>query len=68
MRQKAEKHGTDYYWFSVTHDQYEFPVSGIYDNLTDYANAIGKPERNINQCVCHAERKGHWSLHRRVKK
>lgn len=65
---KYEKRGTDYYWFSVTHDQYEFPISGVYDNLTDYAEAVGKTEAQIRQAVSHAEKRNRWSLHRRVRK
>lgn len=63
-----KKRGTDYYWFSVSRDKWEFPVGEIYDNLTDYANAIGKDERGINQTVCQAERRGGFSVYRRVKK
>lgn len=68
MGRALEKRGVDYYWFSVTHDQYELPISGVYDNLTDYANAIGKTESAIRCAVCHAERRGRWSQHRRVRK
>ena len=68
MGRSLEKRGIDYYWFSVTHDKYELPTSGIYDNLTDYALAIGKSEGAIRSAVCHAEKKNGWSLHRRVRK
>lgn len=68
MGKKFEKRGTGYYWFSVTHDRYELPVGGVYDNLTDYALAIGKTESQIRCAVCKAERIGGWSLHRRVRK
>lgn len=68
MGRGLEKRGIDYYWFSVTHDKYELPISGVYDNLTDYANAIGKSEGAIRSAVCHAEKKNGWSLHRRVRK
>lgn len=68
MPRVLEKRGIDYYWFSVTNDQYEFPVSGIYDNLTDYALAIGKSEGAIRSAVSHAEKKNGWSHYRRVRK
>lgn len=67
-RHRLEKRGIDYYWFSVTHDKYEFPTTNIYDNLTDYAIAVGKTESQIRQAVCRAERHDAWSLHRRVRK
>ena len=68
MPKVLEKRGIDYYWFSVTKDQYEFPVSGIYDNLTDYALAVGKSENAIRSAVCRSERRGRWSHYRRVRK
>lgn len=68
MPKVLEKRGIDYYWFSVTNDQYEFPVGGIYDNLTDYALAVGKSENAIRSAVCRSERRGRWSHYRRVRK
>lgn len=68
MPKVLEKRGIDYYWFSVTNDQYEFPVSGIYDNLTDYALAVGKSENAIRSAVCRSEKRGRWSHYRRVRK
>lgn len=67
-RPTMEKRGKDYLWFSVTKDKFEFPIGGIYDNLTDYAQAVGKTESQVRQAVSHAENRGQWSLHRRVKK
>lgn len=68
MPKVLDKRGIDYLWFSVTHDKYELPTSGIYDNLTDYAKAVGKTEQQVRQAVSHAEKRGRWSMHRRVRK